>query len=162
VVRFERGELMNKREQTDYKKVIGKNKDGEIVVLDYIFEHTDGLKGATGSTFRAVSKEEREERVNDESYLEESWKCAVQNGSTELGLSEWCELVRDTDGDEAFFDLSYSELWDDIREAFPEYADEDAYTLFECAGGGRCFPQEWDVLLEPELNKKILEVEKHD
>lgn len=33
-----------KRQQTDFKKVVNISEDGEITVLDYVFDHGDGFK----------------------------------------------------------------------------------------------------------------------
>ena len=50
-----------KRHEDEFYKVIGYNKETrEVIMLDYIFEHEDGFKGATGSSFEMITPEQLE------------------------------------------------------------------------------------------------------
>ena len=47
----------NNRQETTFNKIVNFDKEiGEITVLNYIFKHEDGFKGATGSVFEIISK----------------------------------------------------------------------------------------------------------
>lgn len=67
---------MRNRKQKDFNKVVNFDKDtNEITVLDYIFKHSDGFKGAKGSTFEPISKSRYDEVMRlcgglDDSYSE--------------------------------------------------------------------------------------------
>ena len=149
-----------KRDQVNYNLLVAE-KDGEFYFCDYIFKHTDGFKGATGSILRPISKGEYEERTTLEYLLdsyEDIWRESVSDGSTTQGLEDWCQHVSDIDGDEAFFDLSYPELWEQLRDL--GYSEKE-YPVFECTGGGRCFGNndKYDKIYNQELLDKITEIE---
>lgn len=132
--------MAHTRNETKYDTLVGRNGD-EYIFLQYTFSHDDGFHGATGTSIRPVSKEEYEERTSPEGlleYLGESWQDAVASGETELGKEDWCTWVYDMDGDDALFDLSYRNLWEQARKANPELTVE-AYPIFECVGAGRMF-----------------------
>jgi len=147
------------RKETKIGKLICKIED-EYYFLNYFFNHNDDFKGATGTILRPVSKEEYIEITEDnaEEYLEENWRMAVQGGNTTDGLSDWVEYVKRMDGDGAFFDLSYSEYWEQLRAIG---FDEEDYPVIECRGGGRCFGKEtkFDKIFDKKLWKQIREIE---
>ena len=58
---------------------------------------------------------------------------------------------------ELFFDLSYSEMWDELREVL-NLNENEAY-IFNCVGGGRCFDKDFQGNISPELSKVIREYE---
>ena len=151
---------MTTKEQTDYYEIIGKTEDGDVVMLDYVFKHADGFKGATGTSFRAIPKTEYQERKSPE-YLKDNfaylWREEVASGKTEQGLNDWLDAQNFSD--DFSFDLSYCTKWDRIREVFPEYADENEYPIFECVGGGRMFPVKLSVTLREDLVKVIAQYE---
>ncbi len=151
------------REEIKYNKLIGR-QDDEFVFLDYVFRHSDGFHGATGTRMRPISKSEYEDRTdrdNLKEYYEDIWRDMVSNRKTDEGLEDWIETVIRIDGvEETAFDTSYwnSPMWDAIRKkGYPE----DEYPVFECSGGGRCFDKKmkWDEVYEPELWKLIQEYE---
>ena len=152
------------RKQTNYNKLVGRIGN-EYYFCDYIFRHSPDLKGATATILRPVSHGEYYERMDPTSsdtqdYFVELWRDAVASERTEIGLEEWIEWVLDNDGPDAIFDLSYEHLWDDLREAVPEFTEED-YPVFECISGGRCFSpdMEWDEIYDNKLWQKIKKVE---
>lgn len=90
---------MTRQEEKIYK-LVGLNKDGEIVMCDEIFEHSDGFKGACGTIFEILTKEKAEEinrlvRENAEYGYEDLWRECVHGGHTISGLTEWLENVVD-------------------------------------------------------------------
>lgn len=154
---------MTDKQQTDYNKLVGRIGE-EYYFLDYTFEHSPDFRGATGSSIRAVSLAEYEERTSETGlieYLGELWADAVASGNTELGKDEWCKYVYECDGDEAIFDMSYYNLWDQVRDAEPALTVE-AYPIFEAQSGGRCFSKgmKFDKVYAPELLKVIDSFEK--
>jgi hypothetical protein len=111
-----------------------------------------------------VSKAEYDWRTSPEGLaesLEDVWRESVREGMTTLGLEDWCHQCCAADGDDLVFDFSYSNLWGDIREALPEYADENAFPVFECIGGGRMFRagEPPENLIRPDLWALIEEAE---
>jgi hypothetical protein len=163
---------MNTYKQDDYCKVVAQNGNGELIMLDYIFDDGDGFKGATGSIFRPVSVDEHDERYSIEGLKNHGygdlWKSAVQEGQTEDSLDDWLQDVLDMDGVESVFDLSFSlqieaEVNRLVKEGKlkPEYADREQYPFFEYVSSGRCFDKDdkYETVFEPELLKKIRAIE---
>lgn len=150
------------KEQTNYYEIIGITTAGEIIMLDYIFKHSDGFKGATGSVFVPVSQEEIEERNDIENVIDSYgylWQEAVESGLTTLSQEDYMqEIIDSSDGYYLGHDTSYIYK---IPESFKNEYYPDAET-FECIGGGRCFSRnmEWEILLRPDLLKLIEEVEE--
>lgn len=143
---------MSETKRTTYNMVVGV-KDGEIYLLNGIFDHGNGFKGATGSILRPVTADEVEER-RDLEYVKDVygylWQEAVADGSTEISLNEYIEdIIFYCDGHFPGHDDSDIEHLDDdfISTYFP-----DAET-FECVGGGRCFStnMKFDVLVSQDL-----------
>lgn len=151
------------RRKTTYNKLIGK-KDGAYYFLDDIFHYDDNFQGATATVLEPITKQEYEDAksidsLKDRGY-DDLWKQAVQCDDTKLGLDEWLQEILDDDGDEGIWDLSGSNLWDQLREIG---LTEEEYPVFECTGGGRLFSKDmvWDELYNEELWKKIQEVEPY-
>lgn len=152
------------KEQKDYYELVGRTVSGRIYMLDYTFKYSDNFSGATGTHWEAVTKEEYEERLNIDTFMEEFrwlWEDQVKNNRTDESLKEWSEAMLEEGVEDLLFDKSYENKWEDIRKAFPEYNKED-YPVFSCTGGGRCFPikEEWEILINPELLKAIDEAEE--
>jgi len=150
--------------ETQIRKLVGRIDD-TYYFCDYLFEHKNDFKGATATVLRPVSREDYEQRTDptdDDTieYFEDCWREAVHAGTTTDGLEAWVEYVLDIDGDEAVFDFSGYDYWDDLRDAVPELTEDD-YPVFECVGGGRSFSpnMEWDELYNEELWERIKEIE---
>lgn len=146
------------RTQTDYNKIVDYNKEtGEITVLDYIFD--DGnFKGATGTKFQLVSKEDFYETI--EPYLDDKEELLCYMADNFGSLTS--EMIRYADPSEErlkelFFDLSYSEMWDDLRTEL-SLNEEEAY-IFNCSGSGRCFDKNFQGNMNPELSLLIRAIE---
>ena len=149
---------------TQVKKLVGRIDDA-YYFCDYLFEHADDFKGATATVLCPVSRgvyKERTDPENDDTleYFEDCWKQAVQAGRTTDSLTDYVKMILDTDGDEAVFDFSGYDYWDDLRAAVPELTEED-YPVFECIGGGRSFrpDMEWDEIYDAGLWQQIKEIE---
>ena len=129
------------RTATTYNEILGRDEHGSVIVLDEVFDYGDGFKGATGTRFEIVSREEVEEAIepeNFEAYVYEHWQMEVAEGVTTSGLEGWIEHYFETEEAkiEYLYDNSYSRLHPAIREAFD--VPEDA--VINCPGGGRIFP----------------------
>ena len=129
------------RTATAYSEILGRDEHGSVIVLDEVFEYDSGLRGATGSRFEIVSREEVEEAIEPENFKEyarEIWQMEVAEGLTESGLVEWIEHYFGTEEEkiEHLHDDSYSHLHPAIREAF----DVPENAVINCTGGGRMFP----------------------
>lgn len=151
------------------EKRIGKlvGRIGEYYyICDTIFNHNDGLKGATATILRAVPQAEYGCRIDPENSdtldrFEDYWIEQVKAGQTKDSLKDWVEFVLSTDGDEAVFDMSGYEYWDMLREGGLGLTEED-YPVFECVGGGRAFSKnmEFDEVFDKTVLAEIREIEE--
>ena len=147
------------RTETKYNKVVNYDEETkEITVLDGTFNYDNSFKGATGSKFEPVSREEFDETI--EPYLDdkEELLCYFADNFGEVTS----DMIRDVDTSEdalkeLFFDLSYAELWDYLREELN--LNEDEAYIFNRVGGGRCFDATFQGNVNPELSKIIRESE---
>lgn len=138
--------------KTKRKKInkVVKVYGNEITVLDEAFEYADGFKGLTGSVFEAVSKSEFDDVL--EPYLdndEETFNYLSEN---------FAEIIEGVDSSEEaltdlFFDTSYSDMWDYLREEL-NLSEDEAY-IFNCIGGGRCFRADDKFTHNRELEKYL-------
>lgn len=127
--------METKREKIN--KVV-KVDDNVITVLNEAFEYTDGFKGLTGTVFEKVSKSEFDEVL--EPYLGNDKETLVYLAENLGELNR--EIIEGVDSSEEgltdlFFDTSYSNMWDYLREEL-NLSEDEAY-IFDCIGGGRCF-----------------------
>ncbi len=148
------------RQEIKYNKLIGR-QGNKFVFLDYVFDHGNGFKGATGTRIEVVSKESYEDAIGDTDRWEERWREAVAAKQTDEGLDSWIENLSDEEKKEWLWDNSYSNIyWEQIRQL--GYTEKE-YPTMTCTGGGRCFSvdDKWDELYEPELWKLIQQYETH-
>lgn len=136
---------------------LGINEHNEVKMLDSFFQHNDGFKGVTGSSFYYVSPEEINNRNDLETISDDYdfiWKEAVNNGNTEESKEEYMQNFIDsyTSNSDGLFvghDTSYVHKLDRDDDFIKFYNsnkktkltglyDSDEGT-FECIGGGRCF-----------------------
>lgn len=157
--------------ETKYNKIVNFDKEtNEITVLNDIFTYTQEteyktgvesvviMKGATGTKFEIVSEEQFYEVI--EPYLDdkEELLCYMADNFGELSS----DMIRNADTSEEalkelFFDISYIEIWDELREEL-NLSEEEAY-IFNCVGGGRCFDKDFQGNINPELSIIIREIE---
>lgn len=136
-----------------------KNKNGEIVILEELFAYGDwgndqnnyfqvcSMRGATGTTCRAVTNEEYEERTDSDSIkdnyggeYEECWKNDVSEGRTQLGLDDWLDQMIEVDGAESAALIDRCD-WKDEEKIRAILTDEENSNieLFEVSSCGRIF-----------------------
>jgi hypothetical protein len=156
----------NNKEQINYYKPVG-IKDGSIYFLDYVFNHADGFRGATGTVLDPITSEYIKNITNEDwvEYSRDLWKSAVETGSTEDSLEDYAKLIQEDSEISGLLypghDNSYSELYDEAKKHF-DYEVE----TFNCCGGGRCFDLEllnsFDKVIDQNLIDliKSYEVEK--
>jgi hypothetical protein len=136
------------------------NKEtGEIVILEELFAYgcfgndqnnyfqVSSMRGATGTTCRAVTNEEYEERTDrdniKENYggeYEECWKNDLQEGRTDKNLDGWLDEMMDIDGEESAALIERCD-WKDEEKIRAILTDEENSNieLFEVNGCGRIF-----------------------
>ena len=123
--------------RTTYNKIVIV-EDNIITVLNDSFTHSDDFKGLTGTQFKIVSKDSFYNTIED--YLDDDLE-VLEYYADNFGnvTSEMIESVDSSEEalKELFFDLSYKELWDYMREEL-NLSTGEAY-IFNCVGGGRCF-----------------------
>lgn len=131
---------MTRQEEKIYK-LVGLNKNGEIVMCDDIFKYSDGFKGACGSIFEILNKSKAEEinrlvAQGDYGY-DDLWRECVHAGSTTEGLTEWLEnLVYDevTIGDNDFVgqDKSYfCQLKQELKRLYESMPEEKLQEMID-------------------------------
>lgn len=141
-----------KREKIN--KVVKVNGN-EITVLDDAFEYSDGFKGLTGTVFEIVSKSDFDEVI--EPYLGNDKETLIYLAENFGELNR--EIIEGVDSSEEgltdlFFDTSYSNMWDYLREEL-NLSEDEAY-IFNCIGGGRCFSAGDKFTHNTELEKYLI------
>lgn len=151
-------------EEKKYNVVVGKDKHGEIIVLDYIFKHDDGFKGAVGSIFRPIDKAEYRERRSRKAVVESLLTCGDEDfcKSERQAIKMYQDMKNMGELDDFCFDGSYWNMHEPIREAFK--LTEKKYPILDCTGGGRIFSRETlqdmeQVVCPPEIITAIMEAE---
>ena len=137
---------------TKYDAVIGRDFDGNFVVLRYTFmdgEHT----GAVGEIVAPISPEEYVEAISAKSleeYYEDAWRedAGSRNG-TVLGLSDWVRYAE--------FDLI--EIRFDRSPVVEEFANIDDGAT-DIISYGRIFPLTLAEVYRPDLVALIEVLEK--
>ena len=151
------------RKQIDIYEVVNIDKEtNEIEMLDYLFNHNDGFKGATGTRFEPVSKEEYKERMSKESVIDNIIDSGLIEGSIgehikrKVAAELYKEMKAAKELESFVFDLSYIEHWDKLRAfGFPK----SKYPVFNCTGGGRMFESDYIGNVNTELSAKIRKYE---
>ena len=153
--------METKRQETKYNKIVNFDEDTkEITVLDGIFKYEDGFKGATGSKFEPVSRDEYEDRTDEDNFVEYLIDSGIDlpDNFKRSGFEGFAKAMIVNDEVENFvFDTSYNELWDYLREEL-NLSEDEAY-IFNCIGGGRCFDKDFNGNINPELSILIREIE---
>ena len=153
--------MENKRQETKYNKIVNFDEDTkEITVLDGIFKYEDGFKGATGSKFEPVSRDEYEDRTDEDNFVEYLIGSGIDlpdnfKRSGFEGLAK--AMIANDEVKDFVFDTSYNELWEYLREEL-NLSEDEAY-IFNCIGGGRCFDKDFNGNINPELSILIREIE---
>ena len=144
------------RNQTNYNRLVGR-KDNSYYFCDYIFEDKD-FCGATATILDPVTKDDYDYRTSLEGAMDCFEVCLWKESDTLLSYEDWVQSILDTDGDEAIFDHSGYNLWDQLREIGFE---ESEYPVFECCGGGRSFSSDmkFDKIYDIDLWNKIKAIE---
>lgn len=149
------------RTETKYNKIVNFDEETkEITMLNYIFKHSDGFKGATGTRFEPVSRQEYDERTEEENVIEYLVDSGIElpDNFKRGGFQEMYYAMEANDKiNDLIFDCSYSEMWDELREELNLSMDE-AY-IFTCTGGGRCFDKNFIGNVNTELSVLIREIE---
>lgn len=135
------------KSETTYNKIVNIADDGEITVLHYVFTHPN-FCGAVGGRFYPISKTEYDEAMEDENIIDAYLR---------TGFEELMRQLSDYEKEAVVWDLSYRELWEQLR-IDTGLTEEEAY-VFECVGGGRCFDENFQGNVNPELSIIIREFE---
>jgi len=156
----------NDRKQVDYNKPVG-IKDGSIYFLNYVFDHSDNFRGATGTVLDPITSNYIENITTEDwtEYSRDLWKSAVETNSTEDSLEDYAVKIKNES--ESYGQLfpghddSYSELYDEAKKHF----DSNVET-FNCCGGGRCFNLEllnsFDKVIDQDLIDLIKSYEQEN
>lgn len=143
------------RTKIDYNKIVNVAEDGEITVLDYVFDHGNNFRGATGTKFYPVSFGYFKERTKKAEVIQFLLDCGIE--TKQKAISIYREAKDNGSLDELMFDTSYRSLWDYLRSEL-KLNTKDAF-IFECVGGGRCFDKGYSGNFNSELSDVIREYE---
>lgn len=136
----------------NYDRVIGRDTEGNYIVLNYIFSD-DGRTGAVGEIVAPISKDYYDESMSYdglEEFYEDAWReDAGSRHGTELGLSDWVQCNEDVLSAGVF----------DRSLLVEEYANFNAYAT-DIIGCGRIFPIKLAETYEPALVGVIENMEK--
>lgn len=139
------------RQQIDYWQVVNIDKENnEIIMLDYVFNHGNDFKGATGTRFEPVSKAEYEQRMEDEEIIEYLIDSGMElpDAFKRTGFEGLVNAMDYEEKENLMFDTSYREHWDKLRAyGYPE----SEYPIFNCTGGGRMFDNNFKGNKNPKL-----------
>ena len=153
--------METEKQETKYNKIVNFDEDTkEITVLGGIFKYEDGFKGATGSKFEPVSRDEYEDRTDEDNFVEYLIDSGIDlpdnfKRSGFEGLAK--AMIANDEVKDFVFDTSYNELWEYLREEL-NLSEDEAY-IFNCIGGGRCFDKDFNGNINPELSILIREIE---
>ena len=146
----------NTRKEQVFNKVVNVAEDGEITVLNYIFDDGNGFKGATGYRFYPVTRGEYDEQTTEDSVIDRliDSGCSLPKEHARRGWQSVYDAMEANGEIEDFiFDTSYRELWDDLRKECG--LTEDTAHIFDCVGGGRCFDKDFQGNKNVELSELI-------
>lgn len=150
---------VSNRREIKVNKVVNIAEDGEILVLDGFFKYSDNFKGATGSRFYPVSKQEYKDRTAKDEVIEHIIECGIPKGYEREGANGVYKAMKANDEIEDFtFDTSYREMWDYLRKECG--LNKTTAYIFECIGGGRCFDENFTGNRNVYLSKWIRKFEK--
>jgi hypothetical protein len=145
----------NDRQQVNYNKPVG-IKDGSIYFLNYVFDHSDNFRGATGTVLDPITSNYIENITTEDwtEYSRDLWKSAVETNSTEDSLEDYAVKIKNES--ESYGQLfpghddSYSEFHKEAKKHFNSNVE-----TFNCSGGGRCFNLEllnsFDKVIDQDL-----------
>ena len=161
------------RIQLNLNRPLGITKDGELILVNYLFSCGDGLNGeafhgATGATLMPLSQDYIDERNEVKNVIETYgylWEEAVKDGNTTDSQEEYMQAMIDAEvlcGSGLFFGHDDSYIYD-----VPDVVKKthfDGYESFECVGGGRMFPVKQDMLiiLDQDLWDAVNAIEAQD
>lgn len=147
------------RTSRTFNKVVNFDKEtNEITVLRDVFSYDDGMRGAVGSKFEALSEDQIQEVIGE--YEDDDKELLIYMAENFGEINR--DIIENIDSSrdaliELFFDLSYENLWDELREQTG--LSEEESVIFNCIGGGRCFDKDFQGNVNPELSKIIREYE---
>ena len=149
----------NRKEIQIWEVVNHDTENNEIIMLDYVFNHGNGFKGATGSVFQPINREEYNDMMDEDNFIEYLIDSGVElpeaykrTGFEGLAAA----MIRGGEVEGYLFDLSYREHWNKLRAL--GYSEEE-YPVFNCIGGGRCFDKGFKGNVNPKLTKLINDYE---
>lgn len=121
--------------------VLGTNEQGEIIVLDGVFQYTDGFKGATGTCLVPVTQAEIDHALTDEQkteWYEEIWRNDAKNT---YGTTESLEDYAAAQDDDEYLEMRYEDYTDIDTADIAAVLGVAAPQRYTTIGGGRMFPR---------------------
>lgn len=125
-----------------------------ITMIDKVFVHSDGFKGATGTSFEPISETEYNERMDEDEIIDQLCEMELPDEYKRTGAKGLYDAMEVGGELEQFvFDTSYSDQWDQLRKECK--LDETQAKIFNCIGGGRCFDKDFKGSRNKELQQII-------
>jgi hypothetical protein len=154
----------NDRKQVDYNKPVG-IKDGSIYFLNYVFDHSDNFRGATGTVLDPITSNYIENITTEDwtEYSRDLWKSAVETNSTEDSLEDYAVKIKNESESYGQLFPGHDDSYSEFHEEAKKHFDSNVET-FNCSGGGRCFNLEllnsFDKVIDQDLIDLIKSYEK--
>ena len=154
----------NDRKQVDYNKPVG-IKDGSIYFLNYVFDHSDNFRGATGTVLDPITSNYIEKITTEDwtEYSRDLWKSAVETNSTEDSLEDYAVKIKNESESYGQLFPGHDDSYSEFHEEAKKHFDSNVET-FNCSGGGRCFNLEllnsFDKVIDQDLIDLIKSYEK--
>jgi hypothetical protein len=121
--------------------LVGIDSENCVVILEDSFKYADGFHGTTGKFLRPVYTAEYDYELSVEGlaeYYRDTWVFDVESRSTDLGLSEWVDLLYFELVQERFdFVCLNADNLAELESVVPNAKDVIGY---ETIGVGRIFP----------------------
>lgn len=170
------------KSKTDYNKVLGVRKDGQVVIVEYTFEYSDNFKGATGFEMSPLSQtviDDYRQNGPEEDYIRDCYEIAVAENGEERSFEDYKAAVlgevEDSDrtyfaGDDPSFRDVMEGIWEDlsdedkakIAEALGATPYEGDFVDWEVGSCGRCIStnrDDYSVILDEDLFRAVVAAE---
>lgn len=132
------------RKATKYNKIMGVGENGEVYVLNEVFNYGDGKNGFHGATYYSMEPIDQAtiDAQSDPENLRDIWQEAVRAGQTDLGLEDFAEQLKDEMSDDQLWVFDDTSFVDDFNEALAEASPEVLAKIgnpiaWRCFGCGR-------------------------
>lgn len=147
-----------KTQDTHINKIVNHfPEQKEIVILERVFKHSDGFKGAVGSTYIYYSFEEYKNLTSKSAIMEQIKELELPEGY-KSHASAYKAMKANNEIRSFVFDEPEESIQEMIRTEL-KLKKKDAY-IFSDSGGGRMFDKNYTCNINTDLTELIREYEQ--